>query len=96
LKLFETHASSEEEKGRIRSIKIDELINKHTTIIDLFKHFPSVKIPLSVLFNKLSTIFPWAYTIASSAKENPNSLQIAISLTPNGLTSEYLKTAKEG
>ena len=37
LKLFESHAGSDEEKKQIKELNIEELIKKQTTVIDLLK-----------------------------------------------------------
>mmetsp|Transcript_6897 Transcript_6897/g.6759 ORF Transcript_6897/g.6759 Transcript_6897/m.6759 type:complete len:405 (-) Transcript_6897:1998-3212(-) len=48
------------------------------TIVELFKRFSSLKIPIGALVQVLDRIQPRMYTIASSSKLYPKSIQIAV------------------
>ena len=76
----------------------EELLSKHKDMIDLKGVLPSLFLPIEFILQKLPTIMPRYFTIASSSLANPKDLAIAISLTRMaladgtsklGLTSKY-------
>jgi NADPH-ferrihemoprotein reductase len=77
-----------------------KLVEPMVTIPDLFKMFPSIKIPLSVLVQILDRIEPRYYNIASSVLISPHKIQIAVEVlrertcegkVRTGLCSGYLE-----
>ena len=77
-----------------------KIVEPMVTIADLFRMFPSIKIPISILVQILERIEPRYYNIASSYKVTPNKVQIAVEVLRErtcegkihtGLCSGYLE-----
>lgn len=62
------------------------------TVVDLFRKFPSVKIPIGALVQILDRIKPRFYTVASSSKIYPNSLHIAVDVARHRTSEGKIRT----
>lgn len=61
-------------------------------LIDLFKLFPSVKVPAGELVQLLGRIQPRYFTIASSPLQSPTTLQVVLSVQKTLTFDGYVKT----
>jgi NADPH-ferrihemoprotein reductase len=108
LKKLSQFASSPEEKSKLEFLSSlkgkDEfkrkLVEPMLTVAELFKLFPSIKVPVTILVQILDRIEPRFYNISSSAQLSPSKVQIAVEVlrertcegkTRTGLCSGFLE-----
>ena len=77
-----------------------KIVEPMVNIADLFRMFPSIKIPISIVVQVLERIEPRYYNISSSYNSSPNKIQIAVEVlrertcegkVHTGLCSGYLE-----
>lgn len=83
LALFAQNPNEQQKLEGLASLKgKDEfkrkLVEPMISVVDLFRMFPSIKIPVSSLVQVLERIEPRYYIIASSFENSPNKIQVAV------------------
>lgn len=100
-----------EERARLQQTSAQESspADRRPSILQLLRHYPSIKLPLEKLATMLAPLRPRLYSISSSPLVNPSSLKLTWSLITHdpasslpdehrtrGLASHYLASLKAG